>query len=216
MQIVIIVVSTVLMGILTYIVRSTRIGKAMRATSQDMEAAEMMGIDTNRTISFTFVIGSALAAMGGFLVAMYYGSLTYDTGFLYGLKAFTAAVLGGIGNIPGAVVGSLILGIAENWGVGLNLGLLAWVFVVGLVVGLYFQLIRAPRHRVAHIADHVRTPEYERKVLAIYRFAPFIALKTVLGERKDALLDVSARHSLAALRRQSDLACDGGSVLHQR
>ncbi len=111
------------MGILTFIIKRTRIGKAMRATSQDMEAAEMMGINTNWTISFTFIVGSALAAVGGFMVALYYGSLQFDTGFLYGLKAFTAAVLGGIGNIPGAVVGSLILGLAENYGVGLAAGL---------------------------------------------------------------------------------------------
>jgi len=196
LQLAIIAVSVVLMAVLTYIVKATRIGKAMRATSQDMEAAEMMGIETNRTISFTFVIGSALAAIGGFLVTMYYGSLTYDTGFLYGLKAFTAAVLGGIGNIPGAVVGSLILGIAENWGVGLSLGLLAWVFVAGFTGGMFVQLHRAPRQRIAHIADEFRTPEYERQVLLTYQLAPILAVKRVLGERTDALLDVSARHAL--------------------
>jgi len=196
LQFVIIIVSVILMGILTYIVKSTRIGKAMRATSQDMEAAEMMGIDTNRTISFTFVIGSALAAIGGFLVAMYYGSLQFDTGFLYGLKAFTAAVLGGIGNIPGAVVGSLILGLAEVWGVGLQLGLLAWLFVVGLVLGLYFQLVRAPKSRVEHIAEEFRTTEYERRIAGLYRFAPFTSMRTILGERTDALADVSARHAM--------------------
>lgn len=199
LQFVIIGVSIVLMGALTYIVRSTRIGKAMRATSQDMEAAEMMGIDTNRTIAFTFIIGSALAAIGGFLVAMYYGSLTYDTGFLYGLKAFTAAVLGGIGNIPGAVVGSLILGLAENWGVGLELGLLAWIFVIGLAGGLYVQVVRAPNQRVDHIADEARTPEYERALKRVYQIAPVFAVKTVLSERTDALLAVSARHSLRLL-----------------
>ena len=138
LQVVIIVTSLLLMALLTWIVKGTRMGKAMRATSQDREAAEMMGIETNRTISFTFVMGSALAAVGGFLVAMYYGSLQYDTGFLYGLKSFTAAVLGGIGNIPGAVVGSLVLGLAETWGVGLRLGLLAWLFVTGFGLGLYF------------------------------------------------------------------------------
>ncbi len=196
LQFVIIGASIVLMGILTYIVKSTRIGKAMRATSQDMEAAEMMGIDTNRTISFTFVIGSGLAAIGGFLVAMYYGSLQYDTGFLYGLKAFTAAVLGGIGNIPGAVVGSLILGLAEVWGVGLELGLLAWLFVGGLAIGLYFQLVRAPKARVGHISDEARTPEYEHKIAGLYRLAPFTSMRTILGERKDALADVSARHAM--------------------
>jgi len=196
LQMTIIVVSLVLMAILTYIVKGTRIGKAMRATSQDMEAAEMMGIETNRTISFTFIIGSALAAIGGFLVTMYYGSLTYDTGFLYGLKAFTAAVLGGIGNIPGAVVGSLILGIAENWGVGLSLGLLAWVFVAGFAGGMYVQLFKAPRQRVAHIAEEFRTPKYEREVMLTYQLAPIVAVKRMVGERTDALLDVSARHAI--------------------
>ncbi|GAB4275854.1 MAG: hypothetical protein Kow0056_05870 [Coriobacteriia bacterium] len=196
LQIIIILVSVVLMGVLTYLVKSTRIGKAMRATSQDMEAAEMMGIDTNRTIAFTFVVGSALAAIGGFLVAMYYGSLQFDTGFLYGLKAFTAAVLGGIGNIPGAVVGSLILGIAENWGVGAKLGLLAWVALAGLALGLYVQFVVAPGRRLDHVDDEVRTDEYVSTLKRIYRIAPMYALKTVLGERKDALLDVSARHAL--------------------
>lgn len=196
LQFVIIGVSLVLMALLTWIVKGTRMGKAMRATSQDREAAEMMGIETNRTISFTFVIGSALAAVGGFLVAMYYGSLQFDTAFLYGLKSFTAAVLGGIGNIPGAVVGALVLGLAENWGVGLKLGLLAWLFVAGLALGLYFQMIRAPRRRVAHIADEFRTPEYEKRLVNVYRLAPVVAVKTLLGERTDALVAVSAKHAV--------------------
>ena len=196
LQFVIIGLSIVLMGILTYLIKSTRIGKAMRATSQDMEAAEMMGIDTNRTIAFTFIVGSALAAIGGFLVAMYYGSLEFDTGFLFGLKAFTAAVLGGIGNIPGAVLGALILGVAENFGVGLELGLLAWFFFAGFLVGLYFQLVRVPSKRVEHIRAEVRTPEYEAAVKRIYRAAPVFAVKTALAKRTDALLSVSARHAL--------------------
>lgn len=196
LQITIIVVSLLLMALLTWIVKGTRMGKAMRATSQDREAAEMMGIETNLTISFTFVVGSALAAIGGFLVAMYYGSLQFNTGFLYGLKAFTAAVLGGIGNIPGAVVGSLVLGLAENWGVGLNLGVLAWLFVGGLLLGLYFQLVRAPRFRIDHIAEEFRTPAYERRVRDVYRFAPVVAVKTLFAERTDALLYVSAQHAV--------------------
>lgn len=196
LQIVIIAVSLLLMALLTWIVKGTRMGKAMRATSQDREAAEMMGIETNRTISFTFVMGSALAAVGGFLVAMYYGSLQYDTGFLYGLKAFTAAVLGGIGNIPGAVVGALVLGLAETWGVGLKLGLLAWLFVAGLALGVYFQFWRAPRRRVAHIAEEFRTPAYERQLLNVYRLAPYSATKTILSKRTDALVAVSARHAM--------------------
>jgi branched-chain amino acid transport system permease protein len=196
LQIAIIVISLLLMAMLTWIVKGTRMGKAMRATSQDREAAEMMGIETNLTISFTFIMGSALAAIGGFLVAMYYGSLQFNTGFLYGLKAFTAAVLGGIGNIPGAVVGSLVLGLAENWGVGLTLGVLAWLFVAGFALGVYFQLVRAPQSRIDHIAEEFRTPEYERRVRQVYWFAPFLAVRTLLAERTDALLYVSAQHAL--------------------
>lgn len=196
LQFVIIFISLVLMGLLSWLIKGTRIGKAMRATSQDMEAAEMMGIETNRTISFTFVVGSALAAIGGFLVALYYGSLTFDTGFLYGLKAFTAAVLGGIGNVAGAVVGSLILGLAETWGVGLPLGTLAWLFVAGFLLGLYFQFVKAPAHRLQHIADEFRTPDYEKKIRGVYRLTPVMASKTLLSERTDALLHVSAKHAM--------------------
>jgi branched-chain amino acid transport system permease protein len=197
LALIIIGVSLVLMLLLTYIVRSTRIGKAMRATSQDMEAAEMMGIETNRTIAFTFAVGSALAAIAGLLVAMYYGSLTFNSGFTYGLKAFTAAVLGGIGNIPGAVLGSLILGLAEVYGVGLNLGLLAWFFVVGLAAGVYVQFYLAPGNRLRHIRDEERTPEYERTLVRQYRLAPYFAVRTVLSRRTDALVAVSARHALS-------------------
>jgi branched-chain amino acid transport system permease protein len=196
LALIIIGVSIVLMLVLTYIVRSTRIGKAMRATSQDREAAEMMGIETNRTIAFTFAVGSALAAIGGLLVAMFYGSLTWDAGFIYGLKAFTAAVLGGIGSIPGAVIGSLILGLAENYGVGLNLGLLAWFFVVGLAGGLYIQFVRAPRQRLKHVREEERTPAYERNLVRQYRLTPYYAIRTILGPRTDALVAVSARHAL--------------------
>ncbi len=207
----IIVVSLLLMAALTWLIRGTRIGKAMRATSQDMEAAQMMGINTDRTIAFTFIVGSSLAAIGGFLVAMYYGSLKFDTGFLFGLKAFTAAVLGGIGNIPGAVLGALILGIAENYGIGLDLGLLAWIFIIGLAVGLYFQMLRAPARRVRHVSEEKLTAEYRRSILRVYRLAPLYALRTVLGPRKDALLDVSARHALRLT--VSNLLLGGFAVL---
>jgi|GEM_PF-6675262 len=196
LAIAIIVLSMLLMAGLTYLIKATRIGKAMRATSQDREAAEMMGIETNRTISFTFVIGSALAAIGGVLVAMYYGSLKFDTGFLYGLKAFTAAVLGGIGNIPGAVTGSLVLGLAENYGVGLKLGWLAALVAVGLAAGLYVQLWRAPNKRIAILAADGRAEEYREHVLRLYRLAPYHAVKTVLTERRDAVLRMTARHAV--------------------
>ncbi len=196
LALVIIAVSAALMLGLTYLVKSTRIGKAMRATSQDMEAAEMMGIDTNRTIAFTFLVGSALAGIGGLLVIMYYGSLKYDAGFLYGLKAFTSAVLGGIGNIPGAVVGAIVLGMTETYGVSVDLGFLAWFVLAGLALGLYVQMVKAPKRRLAHIADERRTPEYERGIMNVYRLAPYHGIKTLMAERTDALLSVSAAHGV--------------------
>lgn len=199
LALVIIAVSLLLMGALSYLVRATRIGKAMRATSQDMEAAEMMGIDTNKTIAFTFIVGSALAGIGGLLVVMYYGSLKYDAGFVYGLKAFTAAVLGGIGNIPGAVVGAIVLGMAETYGVSVDLGFLAWFIVVGLILGLYVQMVRVPAKRLKHISEEKRTPEYEKSLVDLYRLTPYSAVKTLLGHRTDALLSVSAKHAIRLL-----------------
>lgn len=196
LALVIIAVSAALMAALSYLVRSTRIGKAMRATSQDMEAAEMMGIDTNKTIAFTFIVGSALAGIGGLLVIMYYGSMKFDAGFLYGLKAFTAAVLGGIGNIPGAVVGALVLGMTETYGVSVDLGFMAWFVLAGLILGLYVQMVRVPRRRLRHVAEDRRTPAYERAVLNVYRLTPYYGVKTLLGERTDALLSVSAEHAV--------------------
>jgi branched-chain amino acid transport system permease protein len=192
----IILVSLVIMAGLTWLVRATRIGKAMRATSQDREAAEMMGINTNRTIAFTFGVGSALAAVGGFFVVLYYGTLKYDTGFAFGLKAFTAAVLGGIGNIPGAVIGALSLGLAEVFGVGATLGVLAWFFAAGLALGLWVQLVRAPQRRLSHLRPDQRTSDYERDLVRLYRLTPYYAVRRVLGERTDALMDVSARDAL--------------------
>jgi len=196
LALVIIAVSALLMVGLTYLVKSTRIGKAMRATSQDMEAAEMMGIDTNRTIAFTFLVGSALAGIGGLLVLMYYGSLKYDAGFLYGLKAFTAAVLGGIGNIPGAVVGAIVLGMTETYGVSVDLGFLAWFVLAGLVLGLYIQMVRVPHQRIEHISPDRRTLEYEHSIANVYRFTPYHGVRVLLGERTDALLSVSAAHAV--------------------
>jgi branched-chain amino acid transport system permease protein len=96
----------------------TKLGKAMRATSQDMTMAGLVGVDINRVISATFMIGSALAAVAGVLVTLYYGVVHFFMGYTAGLKAFTAAVLGGIGNLAGAVVGGLLLGVIESLGAG--------------------------------------------------------------------------------------------------
>ena len=109
----------VLIG-LVYLVRYTRQGKAMRATAQDKDAAAMMGIDVNRTISFTFVIAGMLAGAAGVLFAFYFQTIRYDSGFTIGLIAFTAAVLGGIGNLPGAVLGALLIGFIQAFNEGLS------------------------------------------------------------------------------------------------
>lgn len=108
------IVSALLVIILQFIVYKTKMGKAMRASSQDMEAASLMGINVNNTISLTFAIGSGLAGIAGVLVAISYPSITPYMGVMPGLKAFVAAVLGGIGSIPGALIGGLAVGILET------------------------------------------------------------------------------------------------------
>ena len=112
-QILIVVITIVLMIILQFIVKKTRIGKAMRAVSLDKDAAELMGININSTISFTFALGSALAGGAGVLVGIYYISINPLMGVLQGLKAFVAAVFGGIGIIPGALIGGYFIGAVE-------------------------------------------------------------------------------------------------------
>ncbi len=103
---------------LTILIKYTRIGKAMRATQQDLAMARLVGINVDRVISMTFIIGSVLAAIGGVLIASKIGQINFYIGFLAGVKAFTAAVLGGIGNIPGAVLGGLVLGLSETFAAG--------------------------------------------------------------------------------------------------
>ncbi|MBF0779635.1 MULTISPECIES: branched-chain amino acid ABC transporter permease [unclassified Granulicatella] len=113
-QIIILVVTIILMIVLTLTIKKTKMGKAMRAVSTDEEAAQLMGINVNHVISFTFLLGSALAGAAGVLVGMYYGSLSPLMGVQPGLKAFIAAVLGGIGNVPGAMLGGYLIGILET------------------------------------------------------------------------------------------------------
>ncbi len=112
-QIVILASAVILMAVLTFIVNKTKAGKAMRAVSFDTDAARLMGINIDRVISTTFALGSALAAAGGVLVGVYYNSIDPLMGMMPGLKAFVAAVLGGIGIIPGAMMGGIILGVVE-------------------------------------------------------------------------------------------------------
>lgn len=117
-ELVIVSVTTATMIILTCLIKFTRMGKAMRATAQDRKMAMLAGININRVISTTFVIGSCLAAVGGVLIASHIGQINFYIGFIAGIKAFTAAVLGGIGSVPGAVLGSLVLGWTESFATG--------------------------------------------------------------------------------------------------
>jgi len=117
-QLVILVTTAVVMVLLTLLIKYTRIGKAMRATSQDRTMALLSGVNVNKVISMTFIIGSATAALGGVLITGHAGRVHFYIGFLVGIKAFVAAVLGGIGSIPGAVLGSFVLGFTESFGAG--------------------------------------------------------------------------------------------------
>lgn len=115
---IIILTSAVVMIALFLLLKFTKMGKAMRATAQDQQMALLTGVNINRVISITFIIGSSLAALGGILIASHVGRINFYIGFNAGIKAFTAAVLGGIGSIPGAMLGALALGMAESFGTG--------------------------------------------------------------------------------------------------
>lgn len=117
-QVAILLLATAIMLLLILMVQKTRLGRAMRATAQSRQVASLMGVDVNRVIAATFAIGSALAAVAGVMVSAYYGLAHYYMGFLLGLKAFSAAVLGGIGNLGGAMLGGLLLGLIESFGAG--------------------------------------------------------------------------------------------------
>ncbi len=117
-QITIVVVSALIMAGLILLVTRTKLGRAMRATAENHRVAALMGVDTNAIIAVTFVIGAALAAVAGVMYASNYGIAHYGMGFMPGLKAFTAAVLGGIGNLGGAMLGGVVLGLVESFGAG--------------------------------------------------------------------------------------------------
>jgi branched-chain amino acid transport system permease protein len=113
-QIIIMAVTAGLLAIFWYLVQRTALGRAQRACEQDRRMAALLGVDVDRTISLTFVIGAALAAVAGTMYLLYYGVVHFNDGFVPGVKAFTAAVLGGIGSLPGAVLGGLIIGLIET------------------------------------------------------------------------------------------------------
>ncbi|HEX6706728.1 MAG TPA: branched-chain amino acid ABC transporter permease [Albitalea sp.] len=136
-QIVILVVTTITLAGLMYLVNKTKLGRAMRATAENPRVAGLMGVRPDMVISATFIIGAALAALAGVMYAANYGSVQHTMGFLPGLKAFTAAVFGGIGNLPGAMVGGVLLGLIESLGAG-YIGTLT-----GGVLGSHYQDIFA-------------------------------------------------------------------------
>ena len=117
-QILILVVTALALAGLMFLVNRTRLGRAMRATAENPQVASLMGVRPDTVISATFVIGAALAALAGVMYAANYGTVQHGMGFLPGLKAFTAAVFGGIGNLPGAIVGGVLLGLIESLGAG--------------------------------------------------------------------------------------------------
>jgi branched-chain amino acid transport system permease protein len=119
-KLIVVLITVPVLLALMWLVQRTRQGKAMRATAQDRDAAAMMGINVNRTISFTFLLAGGLAGAGGLVYALYFGQIRYDSGYQLGLIAFTAAVLGGIGNLPGAVLGALCIGFIQAFNEGLR------------------------------------------------------------------------------------------------
>ncbi len=133
-QILIVIASFIGMAALTYIILRTSLGRQCRATQQDRKMAAILGINTNRIISTVFVIGSSMAALAGVLVTLNYGSFDFYIGFVIGIKAFTAAVLGGIGSLPGAMLGGIVLGMAEGLFSGFVSSDYKDVFAFGLLV----------------------------------------------------------------------------------
>ena len=152
-QVAILAVAAVLMVALHLFVQRTRMGRAMRCTAQDPTMAVLVGVPVNRVITLTFVLGSSLAAVAGVLVVMYYGKVNYLSGYTAGLKAFTAAVLGGIGSIPGAMVGGLSLGVVEGLAAGYIGG--EYKDIVAFVILILVLIVRPQGLLGVRVADKI-------------------------------------------------------------
>jgi branched-chain amino acid transport system permease protein len=139
-KVLVFVAAIVLMVGLDQFVRRTRLGKGIRATAQDAETAQLMGVDIDRVVALTFLLGGLLAGASGFLFTIYFEAARFNIGFLPGVKAFTAAVLGGIGNVRGALLGGLVLGLLENYGATVLGG--EWKDVFAFVVLVLVLLVR--------------------------------------------------------------------------
>ncbi|MDD2388644.1 MAG: branched-chain amino acid ABC transporter permease [Desulfobacterales bacterium] len=138
---IIILLSSIIMMVVLYVyIHKTRIGMAIRAAAIDQGAAKLMGIDVNRVILIVFLIGPALGGVAGVMVGLYYGQINFTMGWMYGMKAFIAAILGGIGNIPGAMVGGLLLGVIEAMGAAYIS--IAWKDAIAFVVLILILIVR--------------------------------------------------------------------------
>jgi branched-chain amino acid transport system permease protein len=153
MQIAVLIASFVLMGALYLFVQRTRLGMAMRAVSLDANVSRLMGVDVDRIISVVFLIGPGLGGAAGLIVALYYGSFDFTLGWTFGLKAFIAAILGGIGNIPGAMLGGMLLGVVET----LASGYISpqWKDVIAYIVLILILLFRPTGLLGERIAEKV-------------------------------------------------------------
>jgi len=145
--------SLLLMILLYWFIHKTRIGSAIRAVAIDQGAAKLMGIDVNRIISLIFLIGPALGGAAGVMVGLFYGQITYDMGFSFGLKAFTAAILGGIGNIPGAMLGGILLGVIEALGAAYIS--IAWKDAIAFCVLILILIFRPTGILGERVADKI-------------------------------------------------------------
>jgi branched-chain amino acid transport system permease protein len=139
-RILVVLASVVMMAALYFFVQKTKIGTAVRAAAIDQGAARLMGIDVNKVVSLVFLIGPALGGAAGLLVGLYYGQVNFTMGWTYGMKAFTAAILGGIGNIPGAMVGGLLLGVIEALGAAYLS--IAWKDAIAFCVLILILIVR--------------------------------------------------------------------------